>query len=322
MACFLVRTMQASTTFSNVKTARAAIRKFHEASGRPTPTDHELVSAVCAAAQRLLPGVRHRKTPLTVEHLQRLVASVPDGAPLPRVMVVTAVLVGFFGFLRYSDLARVWVDWVVLGADHMEIFLEMRKNDQFREGHWIAVAANPGSRVCPVYWTRLLLQRARLTGHRPLFAACDTAGQYCRTAIPYFALRRQLLDELAHLGLSRGDFGTHSLRAGGATTAADVAAELGIPDRLWQEHGGWKSASSAQVYVKTSLEAKLMPTRSMLRRLSDVAALRGPAHRRPSLHASAGSRSENATVPAPGTGVLDRYRSLADRKAALRTLPA
>ena len=30
----------------------------------------------------------------------------------------------------------------------------------------------------------------------------------------------------------------------------------------------------------------------------------------------------NATVPAPGTGVLDRHRSLADRKAALRTLPA
>ena len=46
VACFLIRTVQASTSFSNVKTARVAIRKFHEAAGRSTPTEHELVLEV------------------------------------------------------------------------------------------------------------------------------------------------------------------------------------------------------------------------------------------------------------------------------------
>ncbi|MCG8672765.1 MAG: hypothetical protein MI867_25415, partial [Pseudomonadales bacterium] len=140
VACFLIRVTQSSTTFSNVKTTRAAIRKFHEAAGCPTPTEHTLVQFVSNAARRLLPGVLRRKAPLTLAHVQRMVDRVPDYAPLPLVRRTAAILVGFFGFFQYSDLAQIWADWVCFFDGRMEIFLEWRKNDQFREGHWIAVA--------------------------------------------------------------------------------------------------------------------------------------------------------------------------------------
>ena len=55
------------------------------------------------------------------------------------------------------------------------------------------------------------------------------------------------------------NFGLHSLRAGGAT----LAANSGVPDRLWMEHGGWRSFRSAVGYVKTSSEVKASVTNAM-----------------------------------------------------------
>ena len=52
-------------------------------------------------------------------------------------------------------------------------------------------------------------------------------------------------------------FGLRSLRAGGAT----LAANSGVSDRLWMEHGGWRSLRSAVGYVKTSSEVKASVTR-------------------------------------------------------------
>ena len=205
------------------------------------PTDHPLVKTVCKAAQRILPAVLHRKQPLTVDHLRRLVGRTADDCSLPQLMIITAILVGFFGFFRFSDLANIWVDWISLYDTHVEIFLQSRKNDQFREGHWLAIAANSGSRICPVRWLRLLLSRAALVGHRPLFSFCTAKGHYGRSQIGYSALRDLLLRQLEEIGLPRSSSGTHSLHAGGATMAANIAVELGIPDRLWHEHGGWRS---------------------------------------------------------------------------------
>ena len=61
------------------------------------------------------------------------------------------------------------------------------------------------------------------------------------------------------MGLPVQGFGLHSLRAGGATLAADS----GVPDRLWMEHGGWRSFKSAVEYVKTSSEVMASVTKAM-----------------------------------------------------------
>ena len=45
----------------------------------------------------------------------------------------------------------------------------------------------------------------------------------------------------------------HSLRAGGATKAADT----GVEDRLFKRHGHWKSESAKVGYVKDYLECHL-----------------------------------------------------------------
>ncbi len=64
------------------------------------------------------------------------------------------------------------------------------------------------------------------------------------------------------VGLPVEKFGMHSMRSGGAT----LAANSGVPDRLWMEHGGWKSFRSAVGYVKTSSEVKASVTKAMFDR--------------------------------------------------------
>ena len=52
-------------------------------------------------------------------------------------------------------------------------------------------------------------------------------------------------------------YGLHSLRAGGATAAAN----MGVNDRLFKKHGRWKSDKVKDGYIHESIETKLIVTK-------------------------------------------------------------
>jgi hypothetical protein len=54
-------------------------------------------------------------------------------------------------------------------------------------------------------------------------------------------------------------FGTHSGRRGGATRAANAD----IPDRLFKEHGAWRSERVKDAYVVSSLQSRLSITANL-----------------------------------------------------------
>ena len=84
----------------------------------------------------------------------------------------------------------------------------------------------------------------KLRGDRPL--------SYTRT-------REIILDALANLGLDKSKYGLHSLRSGGASTAANV----GVSDRLFKKHGRWVSENAKDGYVHESLDEKLSVTQNL-----------------------------------------------------------
>ena len=63
--------------------------------------------------------------------------------------------------------------------------------------------------------------------------------------------------ELVKEGLDAKDQGLHSLRSDGATTAA----ALGIPDRLLQRQGGWRTAKAKNNYIDESKNSLLHITK-------------------------------------------------------------
>ena len=78
-----------------------------------------------------------------------------------------------------------------------------------------------------------------------------------------FSLRKQRLSYtralemvrklLKSIGLKPELYGLHSMRSGGAS----LAASLGLPDRLVMRHGGWRSESSNNMYIKETKAALL-----------------------------------------------------------------
>ncbi len=79
----------------------------------------------------------------------------------------------------------------------------------------------------------------------------ETADCYTRE------LRELMLQKLADLGVEVSRYGLHSLRAGGATAAANS----GVPDRMFKWHGRWKSGTAKDGYVKDSMTTRLEVTK-------------------------------------------------------------
>ena len=69
-----------------------------------------------------------------------------------------------------------------------------------------------------------------------------------------------LRNTLSQLGYNPNDYGLHSLRSGGITSAVRNSCNS-IPERLRKIHGRWKDAKD--MYVEESLESRLQVTKCL-----------------------------------------------------------
>ncbi|GIL92635.1 hypothetical protein Vretifemale_20134 [Volvox reticuliferus] len=274
VAMFLTDVAKRAQSYAVVKTASAAIFTHHELAGVvDPPTKHVWCKGVRAAAKRQLGvAVKNRKEPLGLETVQAIVELQLCGAPrLLEVMVATYVMVCFTGFLRYDEVQRLLVKDVQLYDDRAEVFLSKRKNDQFREGNVIVLAAGT-SEAYPVRLLRRFLQEAAWGSEMPLFR--DWNGHQARrqgapiifstAPVSYEKMQCVVLKLVGKvLGLPettvKARFGLHSLRSGGAT----MVAAAGVEERLFQAHGGWRSQEAMLPYVKETSRVRLGVTKAL-----------------------------------------------------------
>lgn len=89
--------------------------------------------------------------------------------------------------------------------------------------------------------------------------SCIKAGEKLRSNRGLSYIRLRELFKLK-LGYDSNEFGLHSLRAGGAT----VAANVGVEDRLFKRNGRWVSDKAKDGYVLDALEWRLLVSKSLL----------------------------------------------------------
>ena len=77
--------------------------------------------------------------------------------------------------------------------------------------------------------------------------------------LSYYRACEILLEKIKAMGWDPSQFGMHSLRAGGATAAANA----GVPDQLIKRHGRWRSETAKDGYVKNSVEKHLEVTKHL-----------------------------------------------------------
>ena len=91
-----------------------------------------------------------KKDPITPEILKNLVDKFASlGASLSNIRVVTLCLISFAGFLRFGEMANLKEADIQIFPDHLELFIESSKTDQYRDGAWIIIARS-GQSTCPV----------------------------------------------------------------------------------------------------------------------------------------------------------------------------
>ena len=177
------------------------------------------------------------------------------------------IILGFAGFLRFDELSVIRRCDIVFYETYMEIFIEKSKCDVYREGHWLKIAKFD-SEICPVenLLTYLDVCSIDCKSDDYIFRGLtdfpkQNTQRLRKTNKPlsYTRTRELLLEAFKTIGENPKLYGTHSLRSGGATTAANA----GIPDRMFKRHGRWKSDRAKDGYIKDNLESLLSVSKSL-----------------------------------------------------------
>ena len=150
VALYLSYLVKTTKTSAPIEEAVNSLSWAHTLAVVEDPTDHPLVKQVVAGAKRILAHKTCKKEPITAEILHKLYDRfVSKEAELPIIRTMTICLLGYAGFFRFNELASLKESDVKFYEDHVEVFVESSKTDQYREGAWVPIART-GSKNCPV----------------------------------------------------------------------------------------------------------------------------------------------------------------------------
>ena len=174
------------------------------------------------------------------------------------------ILVAFAGFLRCEEALKIRRCDIAFHLSYVAIFLQQSKTDIYCNGRTILIARS-GTSLDPVIHLFKYITAARIPDDsqdyvfRRIGVNKHKNEQYLRDSqrhISYTTMNDTLKKTLEELGLDSRKYGTHSLRAGGATAAANH----GVSDRLFKVHGRWKCEESKDRYVEDSIHRRLKVT--------------------------------------------------------------
>ena len=229
--------------------------------------DSEFCRNIIESAKRQKSQPVMKKKPITTE----IIRSILDihnkkDASLKNLRIAALCSLAFAGFFRYDELCNIVPKHIEFHSDYIRIFVPRSKTDVYREGNFVFISASR-SKYCPVGVLQRYLDLSgidlcsSLPLFRPLVFHRSSSSYTLRSGkISYTTCRDILRDTLSQLGLNPNDYGLHSLRSGGITSAVRNSSNS-IPERLLKIHGRWKSDSAKDMYVEESLENRLQVTK-------------------------------------------------------------
>lgn len=220
----------------------SCINQAHKAAGHPAPTLYPAVRAVWGGIARMHDQAPRRKSPLVVEAMRAVLATLDDSPRGRRDRAL--LLLGWGGALRRSELVGLDRSDVRLEARGLVLRIRRSKTDQWGGGREVGIP--PGSRpeVDPIaaweLWAELLADR-----RPPLFRAIDERGRPHPARLSDRAVAR-LVQRVAKRAGLEGDYSGHSLRAGLAT----AAAAAGASERSIMAQTGHRSTAIMRQYIR------------------------------------------------------------------------
>ena len=262
---FLLSKLQLGHSFAACKSVFYGVKFVHKLFDLPDPTNNSRAIAMLDTIRRLDDHAAAKKDPLSPAAFRKLYQELMvHSRSLEDIRTMLFVVFGFCGFLRFSEIIVLRKGDVVLEHQHIRVFVEKSKTDIYRDGRWVYIAQ--GLSHCPVKVVLTYLEKcaSQLTADSFLFRGVVKSKRGQRLRVPnkhvcYSTMSKYLRKALLRINESHGNFGTHSLRSGGASAAANA----GVPDRLFKRHGRWKSDRAKDGYVKDNVTRLLSVTRAL-----------------------------------------------------------
>lgn len=265
VAMYLSHLIDSGKSESVISSAFYAIKWLHDVNGHDDPTRNSIVKNMLECAKRCNSKPVCKKDVISSENLIDLCEMYSRSNDIITLRDLSMILLCYSGFLRYSELSDLRCCDVKFETDHLVLHIKKSKTDVYRAGKDVFIAKG-ATCACPLS----MLQRycsctnIDLSSDYYLFRPAFRSGSKCcliskNKRLSYTRARECMVGKLRsvapHLNL-----GTHSLRASGATTAANAD---GVSDRCLKRHGRWKTDSAKDGYVDDSIAKKLVITKKL-----------------------------------------------------------
>ena len=264
IALYLQSIGECLESVSAAEAAVNAISWVHGLAGLQSPTSNPIVQETLQGLKRTWSKPVQKRKAMPTEILADIARDALTNPTLANLRISTFSLLSFAGFLRFDEAIHIRACDVELTPTMAKISIPFSKTDQYRQGNEVLIARTH-SETCPVSMLERYMSRTESNPTSELFLfrgiMKTKEGERLRPSgsLSYSTMRDLFHKKLVDLGHSPAGFGLHSFRAGGAS----AAAKAGIPDRLFKQHGRWKSDTAKDGYVEDSVENRLSVTRNI-----------------------------------------------------------
>ena len=247
---FVARVADETGSMAKVNLLIAAVADRHLAEYLPPPTQDASFRKMMAGVRRALFKPARQRAPLDKEILKDAFDLIEGGGRLQDWRTLCRMNIEFYGMLRWSEVSELRMEDIKFTNTGMIIYIKRSKTDQVGSGDYVRINMTEEDH-CPVEITRLYIYKLNygtengyLQPQIRTYKDGSQAGVWHKK-LGYSTALEDLKSYMAMIGRDPANYGEHSGRRGGATTAS----EAGVSWLDLKRHGRWASDSSAQRYV-------------------------------------------------------------------------
>ena len=254
IALYLSSLARVSNSESKINLALYSIFWAHKLGGFTDPCSSNLVVSVKESVLRSIGKPICPKDPISVGDIAKIISHF-GYSNLLDMCFATMSVISFAGFLRFNEVVKLKRHDVKIDDQQAKLLVHSSKTDQYSKGQHVIIART-GKNTCPVKLLERYVHASNSVAisdeylfRKAYFCKKENCYKLRKgSPISYSRAREIFLENMNKIGLDPSKPGLHSLRSGGATSAASS----GVSDRLLKKHGRWKSDKAKDCYVRES----------------------------------------------------------------------
>ena len=257
VAMYITNMIDQDKSHSVISSSIYAIKWVHNLNDLSDPTESGMVKQLLEASKRLRSKPVHKKDVVDSEILISLCNVYKNSSDIIELRDLSMIMLAYAGFMRISEVCKLKCNDVEFKDDHIVLRIVSSKTDVYRKGSEIVIAKGQTA-ACPYSILRRYVEAANLSLEstsfifKPAFRSKSLTSLITKNKPLSYTRARECI--VKKLSLVAPELNIHSLRASGATVAANTSA---VSDRCLKRHGRWKSDSSKDGYIEDSLEKRL-----------------------------------------------------------------